>query len=491
MKYIDILRAKLAELTTARAAAVAQMEAATSAATAENRSALTPEETTSFDAARSAIEALDAPGTEANPETIPALEARIGELEAIEARARNAANVPFNVNLGGTQDDPYEIDLRSAPRDAATLADISERAKRAIEQDRTLTDEQRGRVDELLRSRANRNGAMERHIIATGRPEYRSAFAKVTTQTHPLLRSEEMAALEEVRALNITTDASGGFLMPFTLDPTVILNNSGAINPMRELATVKQVVTDNWQGITSAGVSAAYGAESAVVADGTPTLAQPSVKIEKAHAFVPFTMEAEDDLQGLSQDATVMFADAKMRLEATKFALGAGSGSNEPNGIITALVAASKIKTSATTDTYAVADVYALQETVPARYRANGKWMMALAVINLTRKFGTALGHTFLADLAAGQPPLLLGQGLYENSEMDGVINTSAENYIAVYGDFKGYHIHDRIGLSIELVPHLLDTSTGRPTGERGWYARWRNGGNLVDTNALRVLNVT
>lgn len=489
MKFIEVLRAKLKTLIDERNAALAAMDAATATATAEQRSELNTEEAAAFDTARSRIAALD--GTDEDPGEIAQVEARIAELEGIEARARKAADVPFNINTGGTKDDPYEIDLRSAPRDPATMADISERAKRAVEQARDLTDEQRGRVDGLMRSRANRHGALERHIIATGRPEYRSAFAKVTTQATPLLRSEEMAALEEVRALNITTDASGGFLMPFTLDPTVILNNDGAVNPMRELATVKTVVTDAWQGITSTGVTAAYGAESAVVADGTPTLAQPVVNIEKAHAFVPFTMEAEDDLVGLSQDATVMFGDAKMRLEATKFTLGAGHGSNEPNGIITALVAASKIRTSATTDTYAVADVYATQELVPARYRANGKWMMALAVINLTRKFGTALGHTFLADLAAGQPPLLLGQGLYENSAMDGVINTSADNYIAVYGDFAGYHIHDRIGLSIELVPHLLDTSTGRPTGERGWYARWRNGGNLVDTNALRVLNVT
>ena len=481
MKFIDILRAKLAELTEARAEALAAMEAATAGATAEARSALTEDETAAFEEARSKVEAIDA--------DIEAHEARIGELAAIEARARKAADVPFRTNLGGVADSPYDIDLRSAPRSAEVVADVQERAKRALDQ-ANLTDEQRHVADGFLRNgTTDRGGALSRHIIATGRPEYRSAFAKLTTQQHPLLSAEEARAVEEVRSLNIGTDSAGGYLMPFTLDPTIILTNNGAINPIRDLATVRTVATDNWQGVSTAGVTAAYGAESSVVADGTPTLAQPSVAIHKAHAFVPFTMEAEDDLANLGNDTVTMFADAKARLEANKFTLGTGSA--QPYGVITAVSAVSGSKVAAITDdAYVVGDVYALQQNLPARYRAQASWMAALPVINLTRQFGSSLGHAFLSDLAGGQPPLLLGQRLVENSEMDGVINSSAVNYILLYGDFSAYRIHDRIGLSVELVPHLFDTSTGRPTGERGWYARWRNGANVVDANAFRVLNV-
>lgn len=492
MKILETLRAQIKVLLEERATAIKTMESASAKAVEENRS-LTPDEDKLFTEARDRILEMD--GTDDEPGELRQLEERVAELEGIVARSRAAKDVPFNVAPAGTKDDPYDIDLRSAPRTPEVMADISERSKRAIEQARDLTDEQRGRVDTLMRGRANRNGALERHIIATGRPEYRSAFAKVTTHATPLLRSEELEALEEARALNITTDASGGFLMPFTLDPTIILTNNGTINPIRERATVKQVVTDNWQGITSAGVSAGYGAESSVVGDGTPTIAQPSVKIEKAHVFIPFTHEAEDDLAALSQDASVMINDSKTRLESTKFTLGAGAGSSEPVGFVTALLAVggSCVVASISADTYAVNDVYALQESLPARWRAGdtGSWMMNLPVINLTRKFGSALGHTFLVDLAAGNPRQLLGQELDENSEMDGVINAGAHNYLAAYGDFSGYHIHDRIGLSIELIPNLMDPTTGRPTGERGWYARWRNGGNLVVSAGLRLLNVT
>lgn len=483
MKYLEMLRNNVAAIDEARAAFIARMD--TIAAGIESRGGDKQPTAAEADEFRRLEEWTKVTDEETD------MRSRLKELEDHEARATAAGAAKFptpNLNIGGASD-PYDIDLRSTPRTPDAARDIESRALKALEEAPDLNDDQRSAVDARLRNRStNRHGALSRHLLVTGSEAYRSAFVKLVTRAQPILTAEEADAVE--RALNITTDSAGGYLMPFTLDPTVILTNNGAINPIRDLATVKEVATDNWQGITSTGITAAYGAESAVVADGTPDFGQPTVPIEKAHAFVPFTMEAEDDLASLSTDAAVMFADAKMRLEATKFTLGAGHGSTEPYGLITALVSASLIKTSATTDTYAVADVYALGETLPARWRSEADWMMALPIINKTRQFGTALGHAFLTDLGGGKPPLLLGQGLHENSEMDAVINGSAENYIAVYGDFKGYHIHDRIGLSIELVPHLFDTSTGRPTGERGWYARWRNGANLV-APSLRVLNVT
>jgi len=34
----------------------------------------------------------------------------------------------------------------------------------------------------------------------------------------------------------------------------------------------------------------------------------------------------------------------------------------------------------------------------------------------------------------------------------------------------------------------MFSTANGRPMGERGPYFIWRTGGNVVDTNAFRVL---
>ena len=54
-------------------------------------------------------------------------------------------------------------------------------------------------------------------------------------------------------------------------------------------------------------------------------------------------------------------------------------------------------------------------------------------------------------------------------------------------GDFSRYVIVDRIGLQVELIPHIFGTNH-RPTGQRGLYMCFRNGAKLIDANATRAL---
>ncbi len=49
--------------------------------------------------------------------------------------------------------------------------------------------------------------------------------------------------------------------------------------------------------------------------------------------------------------------------------------------------------------------------------------------------------------------------------------------------------IVDRVGMNIELVPHLFGANR-RPTGQRGLYAWLRAGADSIDDNAFRMLNV-
>ena len=54
-------------------------------------------------------------------------------------------------------------------------------------------------------------------------------------------------------------------------------------------------------------------------------------------------------------------------------------------------------------------------------------------------------------------------------------------------GDFSRFLIVERIGLQIELIPHLLGANR-RPTEERGLYAYFRNRSKVIDAAAFRVL---
>ncbi|WP_254076253.1 phage major capsid protein [Streptomyces sp. P3] len=200
------------------------------------------------------------------------------------------------------------------------------------------------------------------------------------------------------------------------------------------MSTIKTITTDTWNGVSSAGVTAAWLAEADEVTDGSPTFAQPSIKPEKASAWVQGSFEVLAD-SGFGAEVGPLLADAKDRLEATAFATGDGSG--KPKGVVPAVAAVSgSVVASATTDTYAVADVYAVEQSLPPRHRITGKpsWMAAKPIINKTRQFDTAGGSSFWANLGMGQPEQLLGAPIYEASAMDGTINAGAENYTLLLG---------------------------------------------------------
>ena len=58
---------------------------------------------------------------------------------------------------------------------------------------------------------------------------------------------------------------------------------------------------------------------------------------------------------------------------------------------------------------------------------------------------------------------------------------------MAIFGNFSRYKIVDRVGLTVDVIPHLFGANR-RPTGERGIYAYWRNGAKVTDANAFRAL---
>lgn len=475
VSFLDQARAQHDALVDARDAKVAELDTLAALLETEKRSA---------DEAEDALVAATLDEVRDLKEQIAAKAKQIADLEAVEAERANTPGVTRK-RLKAVADDPYGIELRTAPRTPEIRQEIESRAHKALENESSLTTDQKNHIDEMLRNRGvNVHGALSRHIIATGRPAYRSAFAKlVRMEGAPYLTAEEAAALDEVRAINITTDGQGGYLMPFTLDPTVILVNDGRTNPVRQLATVRTTMTDNWQGVNTAGITASWDAESEEVSDDSPTFTQPSIQIHSIKAFIPFTVEAEDDFDGLAQDATMMFNDTVDELEATAFATGTGTG--EPFGLVTALVAAGSVVSGGAT--YDRPDLYAVSDAVPDRYDPGAVWLMHRAIISLTRELG--VDDDPVRHIGGGAPPELLDRPLYKYSKLDGVIATG-NNYIAFVGDLaQCYRINDRIGLAVERVPMLFGAN-GRPTGERGWFARKRLGANVVNASAGRLLNI-
>ena len=87
---------------------------------------------------------------------------------------------------------------------------------------------------------------------------------------------------------------------------------------------------------------------------------------------------------------------------------------------------------------------------------------------------------------SAGQPATFNGYPAYEASPMSGTITSGSQ--VLVQGDFRQFLIVDRVGMGIELVPHLFGATNRYPTGQRGILAIWFNNSHVLATNAFRLL---
>ncbi len=376
---------------------------------------------------------------------------------------------------------------------AARGHDLRSQALTANEQAERMPDDAREHMAQTLERDDDPHGRLSQYVIEVSSPHYRSAFFKWMgdpTSGAQEWTEKEREAVQRVRFVDRAmslTGASGGFLVPYELDPNILISAAGSVNPLRDLCRVETTALNTKKFVTSLGVSAHFYNEAAEVTDDSPTLVQPSIDCRKAMAFVPVSFELFED-SDITQQVGALFVDAKAQLEATAFTIGDGNAPN-PKGIITALVAAGGSTVIATgTNVLAQGDLYANQAALPARWRPNAKWMMNLSIINGYRQLPQATGLNYSIVSDATTPPKALGWEIYENSVMDGVLTGAAADYALLSGDFKQFAILDRIGTSVEVIPQLFG-SNFRPSGQRGFLMHWRVGSDVLIADAFRLSN--
>jgi HK97 family phage major capsid protein len=384
-------------------------------------------------------------------------------------------------------------------RERATTIERSD-AMRAIdraERSGEMPDHAATRAERLLAVGTPREQSVAaRWAATTGDPAYSRAFMALLadpTRGHLLWTPEEgdayrrVAQLQsEMRAYGSLTDNVGGYMVPLHLDPAIILSGTGTTNAMRKVSRVVQTVSESWQGVTSAGVTAEWIAENSQVAEATPVLASVPIPVYKGDAFVPYSFEVGDDAVNFGAELQLALVDAADTLMATAYTVGTGSG--QPTGVVQALLGgASKINGTGS-EAIIAADAYAIQAALPPRFSARARFHANIAIINTLAQLETTGGNLKFPDIENGR---LLNKPLDENSDMDGAINpaATADNYVLLYGDFTQYIIVDRIGSTLEIIPHLFGANY-RPTGSRGALLWFRTGGNVGTINAFRLLDV-
>jgi HK97 family phage major capsid protein len=361
-----------------------------------------------------------------------------------------------------------------------------------------MSDRAAGRMERLVRH-SDPSGVTARYLTAVGDPAYNAAFGKLLQYGDSAamrMTASEMTAVQRVtqveseRAMMDGIGASGGFAIPIAIDPTILLTSSGALNPIRDLADVREIVTSTLRLVSADTPASSYGAELQEVTDGSPTFVQPTITAQKGQSFIPFSIEIGQDWGGMQNELLKLLADGRAILDATKFL--SGTGTAEPVGIFAAtggLTTTQRIQ-SATTATLAIADVYALREGLAAtRFFANAAFAAHPTVFDTMYRFVGGGNTTEPLPMPQGRGGPLVGAPKAEWSAMSTATTTTGAK-MAVLADWSGYVIADRIGAQIELIPHLFGAANRFPTGERGFYYYWRTGSAVSKPNAFRYLEL-
>ena len=364
-------------------------------------------------------------------------------------------------------------------------------ALRCNERASFLPERAREHMERMLRDEKEPESQLVSYTRATSDRGYFRAYAKwfndpqqgPVTWTQP--ERDAVSRVKEVaRAMNLGTGSQGGFLVPYELDPNIVIT-AAYKDPMREISRVVTTALNTKKYVTSAGATSSWDPESTEVSDDTPTLAQPSIDCKKAMTFIPVSFELFED-SAIAQEVANLFADSKAQHESLSFTL---SQTNGPVGLVSAIVAAGGAQVIATgTNAVAAADAYNNQNGLAARWRQNAKWMCNLAITNAFRQLpkSASVAESIVDD--SGPQPKMLGWTIHENSNMDGSLSAAAADYSLISGDFKQYVIQDRVGASTEVVPVLVGANR-RPTGERGFLQHWRVGADALVPSAFQLTN--
>jgi HK97 family phage major capsid protein len=351
-------------------------------------------------------------------------------------------------------------------------------------------NEKLGELDEL-------KSALEKELIALKRPdgsgtkaasEHKAAFMQFVRKGIDTGLGDLQA-----KALQIGTEADGGYAVPEELDRNIIELLRDA-SPMRQVCNQITVGTPDYKRLVGLGGAGSgwVGETAARPATGTPTLGQISAFMGEIYSNPQATQTSLDDIffnaeEWLNSEVAREFSER----EGNAFLLG--DGTNKPKGLLAYPMLATGDDTRAFGTLQKMVSGIAggfngdklidLIHALKAGYRANGTFMMGNLTVAYTRKLKDSDGnYLWRPGLEAGHPSTLLGYGITENEDMPDV---AADANAIAFGDFKrAYTIVDRIGTRV-----LRDPYTNKPYV--GFYTTKRVGGMLVDSQAVKILTLS
>lgn len=363
----------------------------------------------------------------------------------------------------------------------------------ALSNDIEALDEQIKRINvanALVADEALKNGVIEaaQRVGRDQKSDASSLYAKWLRLGVDGMNAEDRQAF--YNTMSTTTSSQGGYTVQ-TEVAREVLDALKAYGGMRSVATIIQTTgvgdinypTSN--GTSEVGELVGQNASAAAldVSFGVVTLSL--YKFSSKSVAVPYELlqDSNVDVEAFVRNRLVTRLG---RITNTKFTVGAGSGSSEPNGIVTA---ASAGKTGATGQTATVIydDLVDLQHAVDPAYRQTMRcgFMMADSTLKVIRKIKDSQGRPIFVpgyelQVPGGAPDSLLGSPITINQDVPAM---AANAKSILFGAFGEYVIRD--AMAVEMFRFTDSAFTTK--GQVGFLAWMRTGGNLIDVGGAVV----
>jgi HK97 family phage major capsid protein len=297
-----------------------------------------------------------------------------------------------------------------------------------------------------------------------------TAEEKTKAFAHALFTADQAS----LKLLSEGTNADGGFTVPQDFYNKLIMEiNEKAV--MRPLVTVIPMKTNVLTIPTGAhGPEVYWTAEGVTKTTTTMDFAQPTITAYKMASIIYLTDELiEDSAFDLVNVLISRFAD-RVAAEEDKVIIN-GAGTTQPVGIfVNATVA-----TRACSGNLDFDDIIDLIYDLPAKYRANAKFLVHPTNVKELRKLKDGNSRYLWQDaVAIGQPATIYGYPVIENY-------WCPEGQIA-FGDYKeAYWLGDRQKMTVKITNDTETTFTQDKTAIR---IVERIGGDVIIPNAIRKL---
>jgi HK97 family phage major capsid protein len=288
-------------------------------------------------------------------------------------------------------------------------------------------------------------------------------------------------------AMSTTTPAEGGYTVPAEIAQMVIdrLKYFGGMRDAAEIITTASGTSLNYPTSDGTAEVGEIVGQNAAATGQDITFGTVSVnpfRYSSKKIALPIELIQDSAIDVISFVINRL-ATRIARIQNTHFTTGAGT--TLPDGVIPKS-SVGKTGTTGQTLTVTYADIVDLKHSVDVSYRMNAKFMLNDLSIATISKLVDTTGRPIwnpgdYEGIALAKPDTLLGFPIIVNNDV-AVMAANAKSI--AFGDFSKYIIRD-VANSVSLGRY--DDSAFALNGQVGFCAWARSGGNLIDTNSVKV----